>query len=106
MSDRKPQNSKWQTQRKHTRFKSEANQIVRMEWGARVGKNDFNPQFVGLVLEEAFGGCALAMNAQKKVQMGDRVRVQVGSFNPMFGEIVWKSEIDESLMKIGIKFLE
>lgn len=99
-------NSTWTTKRKHIRYKADSNLVARMEWGARIDAKAFRPQHIGLVLEEAYGGCGLAMGNDSRIQVGDRVRIEVGKLKPMFAEVVWKNDVDHQLMKIGIKFLE
>lgn len=92
--------------RKFIRYKADSNLIARLEWGARMDSKSFRPQHMALVLEEAYGGCGLAMASDTRIQVGDRVRIEVGKLQPMFAEVVWKNDVDHQLMKVGIKFLE
>lgn len=70
-----------------------------------VGNKEFTPTAVGLILNESYTGCALVIKALT-IEENELIRIQVGRLSPMPAKIVWVKVMDESLLKVGIQFIE
>lgn len=90
--------------RKHTRFKPDPGTIARID--VNITGSEFKPTIPALIFSEAYGGCGLVVTGAQELRVGDLCRVQVGSLHPMAAEIVWRTPLDEDVVKIGLKFLE
>lgn len=68
---------------------------------------DFEFQFTALVVEEApMGGCSIACLKSIGLKNGSLCRIKIGHLAPFRSEVVWEKELDEKLVRLGIKFLE
>ncbi len=67
-------------------------------------EEEFAPEVVGLVFSEAYQGCALVFLNSVDVKKNDLCVVQCGDLPPTKSEIVWVEELDENLVKVGIKY--
>ena len=61
---------------------------------------------VGLIWDEAHGGCGLITLYHEWLVVGALCRVSVGSVHSLKAEIAFCQEIDPEVIKVGIKFLE
>lgn len=67
----------------------------------------FHASAVGLILNESYTGCALVIKTTDAVIPNQTVKVKVGRLDPMPAKVIWiKPLLDDSLIKIGIQFLE
>jgi hypothetical protein len=98
---------KKKTSRKHTRFAPDAGAIARIDFTEE--SLAFRPTVVGLVIEESYNGCGLVIvndgNIQRKLQVKDRVQVQVGKLDPCFAEVRWRAELDAKVIRLGLMYL-
>ena len=86
----------------HTRFVNEEEHIAYLDIGKSGDK--FKPMHTGLVLNESYSGCALAILKRAKLEVGQNCTVKVGELNPLPGRIVWAKLIDDDLLKVGIQY--
>lgn len=66
----------------------------------------FRPALVGLVLNESFGGCSILINHDDVLKNGQPITVKVGHLGLMTAKIVWVKHLEESIYKIGLKFID
>ena len=59
-----------------------------------------------LVLNESQTGCALLINTEDGFKKGQKVVVKVGNLHELTSEVIWVTEIDENIFKLGLKYLE
>lgn len=90
--------------RKHTRFQPEGGGLARID--SRVANEEFCPEFHGLVVTEAYGGCGLIVCENVPIQPGQSIRIQVGNLSPLVGQVRWRKTLDESTVKLGIQYQE
>jgi hypothetical protein len=94
--------------RKHIRFAPDQGTVAQIDLDAT--NAEFNPVHTALIAEESFGGVGLVlMNTPKlanKLQIGDRIKVQVGKLDPMQAEIRWRVDLDSRVIRLGIMYLE
>lgn len=69
-------------------------------------RNPFQPTSVALILNESYTGCALVTKKVVGLKENQWIRVQVGRLAVMDARIVWIKDIDETLAKIGVEFME
>lgn len=84
-----------------TRFKPDPLTIAQLSV-----KSDFTAQIAALVLNESFTGCALLITTDETFKKDQKVHVKVGHLNAMAASIIWIIQIDESIFKVGLKYLE
>lgn len=92
-----------QNPKRPIRFKSEPMTLGYIDV---VSTNTFNPQVVGIVLNESYTGCALILASDSKFKINQEVKIKVGKLDPMKASIIWLKTLDENIYKVGIKFLE
>lgn len=61
---------------------------------------------VGLVLNESFGGCAILINHDGGLKKDLKLKIKVGQLSPMRANVIWVKNLEESIYKVGLKFLE
>ncbi len=66
----------------------------------------FRPALVGLVLNESFGGCSILINHDELLKKDHLVHIKVGQLGLMKAKIVWVKNLEESIYKIGLKFID
>ena len=90
--------------RKHTRYKPKEGVIAEISLSGQ--KDPFAPDLVGLVFSESYDGCGLVLLQSNALQSGMQCVIKVGNLSPLDAEIVWRTEIDPQVIKIGLRFLE
>ena len=71
-----------------------------------VDRVKFTPTIIALVFSESYGGCGLVVVGPDKLPVGTLCKAKIGVLEPMRGEIVWKTQLDNLIAKIGLKLLE
>lgn len=84
-----------------TRFKPDPLTIAQLSI-----KSDFTSQIAALVLNESFTGCALLVTTDEKFKKDQKVHAKVGHLRAMAASVIWIIQIDESIYKIGLQYLE
>lgn len=93
--------------RAHMRFKPhEMECLVLVDTRTEALKDDFDPDVIGIALTESRGGCSFVARVTNKLRMHDVVIIKVGELLPLYAEVVWRSNVDIELVKIGIKYRE
>ena len=64
------------------------------------------PALVALVLNESFSGCSVLINHDVPFQKDQKVKIKVGQLAAMNAKVIWVKNLEESIFKIGLKFLE
>ena len=90
--------------RKFLRLKPDENTVALID--TRTTGKDFEPNIVGLILNESYSGCALVLAANEILKVGHKMHVKIGNLHVMEAEIVWAKILEENIQKIGIKLLE
>jgi hypothetical protein len=96
--------AKTSNKRKHIRFQAEPGTIAEMQIDAKTKK--FKPDYKGMVMTESQKGCSFIVTFAPDLIRGDRVRIAVGSADPVLAEIRWAVSLDEDVQKFGVQFLE
>ncbi len=94
--------------RQHFRYKPIDNEsIVAIDSRNTIADGaEFNIELYGLLFSEAYGGFGAILRKTDKFQFGDKFYSQVGKVQPLLSEIVWRSDLDDDVIKIGVKYLE
>jgi len=78
--------------------------------GAFVSYNDKNPKapkYPALLINESYGGAALALVIDAKPNLGEIITVKAGHLDPMKAKVAWIKNIpNETIWKMGIQYLE
>jgi hypothetical protein len=90
--------------RKGIRFKPDSQTLATLSF--QESKKNFSADLQALVITESFGGCGLVTFRSPKLNPGSVCTIQVGKIGPLEAEIRWRVDLDEDLMKLGIKYLE
>jgi hypothetical protein len=64
------------------------------------------PALVALVLNESFTGCSVLVNHDVPFKKDQKVKIKVGELAAMQAKVIWVKNLEESIFKIGLKFLE
>lgn len=78
---------------------------------AQIDKNpddgDFKVDSIALIVDEApYGGCSLVCLKNAGMEKGAVHRFKIGKLSPLRAEIVWLREVDDKVVRIGLRFLE
>jgi hypothetical protein len=65
----------------------------------------FKPNIIAIIFSQSPGGCGISMASTDLIEVGQRVRIQLGSMLPVYGEVVWMNNSDANTMKMGLKFV-
>jgi hypothetical protein len=69
-------------------------------------KEGFIACAVALIANESYTGCALVIKTDEPLAANQIIKVQVGRLAVMSAKIIWTTELEPSLLKIGLQFLE
>lgn len=86
------------------RFKAEDTDFALIEIAPY--KKEFTPICVGLIINESYSGCALVLKTSQPLNNGQEVKVKVGKLPELVGKVAWIKPIEDSLIKIGIQYIE
>lgn len=89
--------------RKSIRFQPDPMTIAWMDFS---NSKDFEPTLVGLVLNEAYKGCALIVASDEPLKKEQKLKIKVGRLSPLKAQIAWIKNLEENIFKLGIKLLE
>ncbi len=90
--------------RRENRFKPEpTNPFAHIDSVNIEGK--FHANLIGLVLDQSAQGCGLVFQSQNGFEIGEICRIKIGSYEPVQAEVRWKQKLDDSLIKVGFRFL-
>lgn len=93
------------SKRRHIRFKPDPMDYAQVDTRAP-SEGEFKAEMVALIVEEApMGGVGLVMLDSGKLAKGGQCRVQVGRMAPLPAEVVWVKNIDEGIVRVGLKYL-
>ena len=85
--------------RKYTRFKSEGLNFATLTHdskGISIG---------GILYTESYGGFSMVIVEPDGIHISEQWKAQINQMGPYDVEVVWKKEIEESITKIGFKYL-
>jgi|GEM_PF-881127 len=91
--------------RKSVRFPPDPLDYAVLDWSDSKDKQ-FQPGTVGLLVNESYSGCAVIIVSESKPQDGAKLRIKVGAIGPLGAEIVWIKNLDDTIYKLGIHFIE
>ena len=89
-------------QRRFIRFPADALSVAHLDW---IESGSFRPTEMALVFSESQGGCGLVLLHQD-VNLRQKIRVKVGDLQEILGEVVWKHQLDNDVLKIGVRYLD
>lgn len=69
-------------------------------------KINSDSSIVSLVLNESLTGCALLVHSDDRFKKGQKVVVKVGNLHELTSEIIWITQLEEEIFKLGLKYLE
>lgn len=88
--------------RQHIRYKPDPGAVALIDPGPLDG--EFQPQHSALIINESYNGVALVLLNGVSLRVGDPCRVVVGILAPVQARVVWKTEIDADVVKMGLTF--
>lgn len=89
--------------RKGIRFESDENPFVGIDLSL---DEEFNPEFKALAVNESHKGVGLVAKKNERLSVDTYCRVQVGFQSALGGKIVWRKDLDEELIRLGIEYVE
>ena len=91
------------TPRKYIRFSPDPLTVAYLALGSAA---EFEPTLVAVVINEAYEGCSLLLNTDERFKKDQKIKIKVGQLPIMKAKIVWMKNLEESIHKIGVKFLD
>ncbi len=89
--------------REHIRFHSEWDDLV---WISMNLEGEFEPSIVGLSDTESHAGAGFVVIRDKGLSVDDEIVAKIGPLSPRKSVVRWIKNIDESITRIGIEYLE
>jgi hypothetical protein len=66
----------------------------------------FEPSHIALIVDHSVdGGAGIAMLAQFAPHLRDTMRLKIGVDKPKVAKVVWRNQIDEEIVRLGIVFI-
>ncbi len=90
--------------RAHTRYPAATHMTAFLDPAKNAKK--FTPAIAGLVINESAKGCALVIRTTESLQTGDTCVIKLGTLDPFFAEVRWRTQLDAETIKIGVMFLD
>ncbi|HAZ12854.1 MAG: hypothetical protein A2X86_21825 [Bdellovibrionales bacterium GWA2_49_15] len=90
--------------RKQVRFKPDPNVLAAIDLSPQNKK--FAPTLRGLVFSESYGGCGVVMLLSPHLMVGDVCKIEIGVLAPMKAQVMWRTQLDDQVMKLGLQLLE
>jgi hypothetical protein len=107
MSEQTPSNS-----RQSIRFTPDPKTLAQVDLMHVQMDEPFDPQHIGLVVEEAFKGCGLVLVVPPEISanhptfmaIGSKFRLTVGYGPVMQAEVRWRRQLDPQVIRIGVMY--
>lgn len=97
-------------QRRHIRFRPDEVEVAYLQFTDRKpGEIEFEADTAGLVIEEAYGGCALVVvgpGDPEQLGVGMPCLVKINTIGPMAAQLRWVKDLDEGIVKVGLEYLD
>jgi len=94
--------------RRFLRFEPDEPEVAMLQFTeARADDFFFTAEAAGLVIEESYGGCALAVLARELPEdlvEGSTCQVKVARMSPLAAFIRWISPVDDDICRVGIEY--
>ena len=68
-------------------------------------EEQFQTEFAGLIIQEAYGGCGIVTSLDLPVKKHDIVIMKSSDMPTARAEVRWRKKLDKDLIKIGVKYL-
>lgn len=65
----------------------------------------FDPQLIGLIMNESWTGCSLIIKGSNIIQTGKIYQIKLGSKNPAQSKVIWQHALDDEVYKIGFEYI-
>ena len=90
--------------RRFIRYQSDRRIFARID--TNVHRKVFQPDLVALVLDVSPGGCGLVVLATENLKIRDQCVIQIAEEDPTPAEIAWRVDLDEQVIKLGVRYIE
>ena len=70
-----------------------------------VDTDGFDPDYIGLIINESYGGCDLAVLLEYGISEGDQLKIKLGESGIMKAEVSWQKLLDYKVSRVGIRYL-
>jgi len=92
-------------ERRKLRFPPDSGTIAWIDPVERPGPDGFMPRIPALVIDESRDGCGVTILYHPLVTEGARLMIQVGELLPVPCEVRWIKDLDEDVLKVGLRYL-
>lgn len=97
-------------QRRFLRFEPDEPEIAMLQFTeARPDDFFFSVEAAGLVIEEAYGGCALVCLRRElplNLDTGLTCQIKVAKMSPLRAVIRWIRALDEDVCRVGLEYID
>ena len=66
----------------------------------------FKPGFGGLVIDESYGGCGLAVLSKSAIKIDDTLKVKISELPMTEAQVRWMKKLDSEVSRIGLRNLD
>jgi hypothetical protein len=92
--------------RRKLRFPPDAGAIAWIDPTEGQRLETFSPRIPALIIDESRDGCGVAVLYHPQMMEGARMLVQIGELIPVPCEVRWIKDLDEDVLKVGLRYLE
>jgi hypothetical protein len=92
--------------RESRRFPPDEGTMAWIDTDVRGDKRDFKPTIAALVTDEALHGCGMVALAHDRFREEAECMVQVGDLAPLRSQIRWVRNLNNDVLRMGVRFLE
>ena len=92
-------------QRKHIRYQADVGTSAHLDFAGDLTL-PFHAKYHGLIVEESQGGCGLVVLDKPEYKPGAVFRVKVGNLHVLKAELKWVRELEPTILRIGMQYLE
>lgn len=94
-----------ESKRRFIRFEPDVGDYAQIDKSP--GEGDFKVDSIALIVDEApYGGCSLVCLKNAGMEKGAIHRFKIGKLAVMRAEVVWVRDVDDKVVRIGLRFLD
>lgn len=93
--------------RRHIRALPDLKDLAFIDFNLEHDDKSFEADLSAYIVNESpMGGSSLALRKDDRIILNMQLLAKVGKLSPLRAEVVWIKELDEELLRVGLKFLE
>jgi hypothetical protein len=90
--------------RRHSRFRPDGPAYALIDTDP--SGTSFKPGFGGLVIDESYGGCGLAVLSKSAIKIDDTLKVKISELPMTEAQVRWMKKLDSEVSRIGLRNID